>query len=337
MNEDVSIEETTVFESRRSHLRAVAFRLLGSAHEADDAVQETWLRLQRSDVTAVENLPGWLTTVVSRICLDQLRSRASRREDLDVDPTTSAAPGLRDVQPLDPAEEAERADAVGRALLVVLDTLAPAERLAFCLHDLFGLSFEEIAPTLGRSSTACRQLASRGRRRVRGQEAAEEVDRRGTPRWSRPSWTRPGTVTSSGCWSCCTPLPSSPPTRSRWPWAHRRCCAAPTRWRSSTTAGPRPPAPPCWTVTRPPSGRCAVRSRRSSASPWRTAGSPRSSCWPASWTGSTCVRGGPQPVPETGLEPTVGQHRDGPPTASTSSTSMSTTSRPGSAPSEPTT
>ncbi len=179
MSEDVSIEElTTVFESRRSHLRAVAFRLLGSAHEADDAVQETWLRLQRSDVTAVENLPGWLTTVVSRICLDQLRSRASRREDLGADPTTAAATGVRDVQPLDPAEEAERADAVGRALLVVLDTLAPAERLAFCLHDLFGLSFEEIAPTLGRSSTACRQLASRGRRRVRGQEAAEEVDRR---------------------------------------------------------------------------------------------------------------------------------------------------------------
>jgi RNA polymerase sigma factor (sigma-70 family) len=168
---------TEVFESQRTHLRAVAYRLLGSVHEADDAVQETWLRLERSDVSRVDNLAGWLTTVVSRICLDQLRSRASRREDLGAD---LAAPGMNelgDEQVLDPATEAERADAVGRALLVVLDTLAPAERLAFCLHDLFGLSFDEIAATLGRSSTACRQLASRARRRVRGQEAAVEVDR----------------------------------------------------------------------------------------------------------------------------------------------------------------
>jgi RNA polymerase sigma factor (sigma-70 family) len=162
---------TVILEEQRTHLRAVAYRLLGSVHEADDAVQETWLRLERSDVSDVDNLPAWLTTVVSRICLDQLRSRASRREDFGVEPA-----GLPDPV-TDPAAEAENADAVGRALMVVLDTLAPAERLAFCLHDLFGLSFDEIAPTLGRSSAACRQLASRARRRVRGQGEAVEIDR----------------------------------------------------------------------------------------------------------------------------------------------------------------
>lgn len=164
------------FAEHRTHLRAVAYRLLGSTHEADDAVQETWLRLQRADVSAVDNLPGWLTTVVSRICLDQLRARAARREELGVEPVDLADdPAVGGGT--DPAAEAERADAVGRALLVVLDTLPPAERLAFCLHDLFGLSFDEIAPTLGRSSAACRQLASRGRRRVRGHGDTVEADR----------------------------------------------------------------------------------------------------------------------------------------------------------------
>jgi RNA polymerase sigma-70 factor (ECF subfamily) len=163
---------TVIFEEQRTQLRAVAYRLLGSAHEADDAVQETWLRLERSDVSDVDNLPAWLTTVVSRICLDQLRSRVSRREDLRAEPTD-----VPDGLVTNPAAEAERADAVGRALIVVLDTLAPAELLAFCLHDLFGLSFDEIAPTLGRSTAACRQLASRARRRVRGQGEAVEVDR----------------------------------------------------------------------------------------------------------------------------------------------------------------
>ena len=163
---------TVIFEEQRTQLRAVAYRLLGSVHEADDAVQETWLRLERSDVSDVDNLPAWLTTVLSRICLDQLRSRVSRREDLRAEPTD-----VPDGLVANPAAEAEHADAVGRALIVVLDTLAPAERLAFCLHDLFGLSFDEIAPTLGRSSAACRQLASRARRRVRGQGEAVEVDR----------------------------------------------------------------------------------------------------------------------------------------------------------------
>jgi RNA polymerase sigma factor (sigma-70 family) len=163
---------TMIFEGQRTQLRAVAYRLLGSVHEADDAVQETWLRLERSDISDVDNLPAWLTTVVSRICLDELRSRASRREDLGAEP-----PGVPDQLVTDPATEAEHADAVGRALMVVLETLAPAERLAFCLHDLFGLSFDEIGAALGRSSTACRQLASRARRRVRGHGEAVEVDR----------------------------------------------------------------------------------------------------------------------------------------------------------------
>src|SRR6476659_2536316 len=163
-----SIDEVAaLFEQQRTHLRAVAYRLVGSVHEADDAVQETWLRVQRSDVSAVENLPAWLTTVVSRICLDQLRSRSTRREDL-----AAEHDDLPDDPALDPAAEAVQADEVGRALMIVLDTLRPAERLAFCLHDLFGLSFDEIAPTLGRSAVACRQLVSRARRRVRGQGAA---------------------------------------------------------------------------------------------------------------------------------------------------------------------
>jgi RNA polymerase sigma-70 factor (ECF subfamily) len=170
MNE--TSEKTAIFETQRTHLRAVAYRLLGSVHEADDAVQETWLRLERSDTGDVDNLPAWLTTVISRICLDQLRTRSARHEDLDAEPETSE-PG-----PVpDPAEEAVRADEVGRALMVVLDSLAPAERLAFCLHDLFGLSFEEISAALGRSSVACRQLASRARRRVRGQDESVEIDR----------------------------------------------------------------------------------------------------------------------------------------------------------------
>jgi RNA polymerase sigma factor (sigma-70 family) len=168
----VSVDTAELFESERTRLRAVAYRLLGSVHEADDAVQEAWLRLQRSDTSDIDNLPAWLTTVVSRICLDMLRSRTARREDLDAEPAD-----VPDTTVADPAAEAEQADAVGRALLVVLDTLAPAERLAFCLHDLFGLSFDEIASVLGRSTVSCRQLASRARRRVRGQGDSVEVDR----------------------------------------------------------------------------------------------------------------------------------------------------------------
>lgn len=155
----------TRFEAHRGHLRAVAYRMLGSLTEADDAVQEAWLRLARYDAGEVANLGGWLTTVVSRVCLDMLRSRKSRREEpLD---THVPDPIVASADP-DPAEQAALADSVGLALLVVLETLTPAERLAFVLHDMFGVPFGEIAPIVGRSSAAATQLASRARRRVRG-------------------------------------------------------------------------------------------------------------------------------------------------------------------------
>ena len=152
------------FEDNRARLRGVAYRLLGSMAEADDAVQEAWLRLSRADASAIGNFSAWLTTVVSRICLDQLRARAARREVALEGAPARAVPAPR----RDPEQEAALADAVGLALLVVLDRLAPAERLAFVLHDLFALSFAEIAAILGRSPQAARQLASRARRRVRG-------------------------------------------------------------------------------------------------------------------------------------------------------------------------
>jgi RNA polymerase sigma-70 factor (ECF subfamily) len=162
------------FEANRSHLKAVAYRMLGSLSEADDAVQESWLRLSRSDTSGVENLSGWLTTVVARICLDMLRSRNSRREEpLEMsvpEPITSRESGI------DPEQEALLADSVGLALLVVLDTLNPAERLAFVLHDIFGMPFEEIAPIVERSETATRQLASRARRRVQGAGQIQDAD-----------------------------------------------------------------------------------------------------------------------------------------------------------------
>jgi RNA polymerase sigma-70 factor (ECF subfamily) len=147
--------------------------MLGSLSEAEDAVQEGWLRLSRSDTTAVENLKGWLTTVVARVCLDMLRSRKSRREDALDEQFTESIPTVE--QGTDPEREALLADSVGLALLVVLDTLNPSERLAFVLHDMFDLSFEEIAPIVGRSETAARQLASRARRRVRGQSTVSDA------------------------------------------------------------------------------------------------------------------------------------------------------------------
>ncbi|GIJ66905.1 sigma-70 family RNA polymerase sigma factor [Virgisporangium ochraceum] len=149
------------FEADRPRLRAVAHRMLGSAAEADDAVQEAWLRLRRVDADTVDNLSGWLTTVVGRVCLDMLRSRTVRKED----PLDGTRANTAEATP-DPAHAAELADSVGVALLVVLETLTPVERLAFVLHDLFAVPFEEIAPIVGRSPAAARQLASRARRRV---------------------------------------------------------------------------------------------------------------------------------------------------------------------------
>lgn len=155
------------FEKNRGHLRAVAYRMMGSLNEADDAVQEAWLRLSRSGAEQVENLGGWLTTVVGRVCLDMLRSRKSHSEQSLED--VAPIPAIHVRKP-DPEQEILMADSVGLALLVVLDKLAPAERLAFVLHDMFDLDFEEIGTIVGRSSAAARQLASRARRRVRGTE-----------------------------------------------------------------------------------------------------------------------------------------------------------------------
>ncbi|HEX5413143.1 MAG TPA: sigma-70 family RNA polymerase sigma factor [Terriglobia bacterium] len=154
------------FEENRGHLRAVAYRMLGSINEADDAVQEAWLRLSRSDESSIENLGGWLTTVVARVCLDMLRSRNSRKEEA-ID-TQVTEPVARGGQGSNPEQEALLADSVGLALLVVLGRLTPAERVAFVLHDTFALPFEEIAPIIGRTPVAARQLASRARRRVQG-------------------------------------------------------------------------------------------------------------------------------------------------------------------------
>lgn len=163
----------SVFEANRGHLRAVAYRMLGDASEADDAVQEAWLRLSRSDAESIRNIEGWLTTVVGRVCLDMLRSRKARREEAleteVVEPVINEASS-------NPEEEAQLADSVGLALLVVLDTLAPAERVAFVLHDVFDVSFDEIASIVARTPAAARQLASRARRRVRGEETVSASD-----------------------------------------------------------------------------------------------------------------------------------------------------------------
>ncbi|GAB2997464.1 RNA polymerase sigma factor SigJ [Amycolatopsis acidiphila] len=173
LTEDVSVDERE-FERHRPHLRAVAYRMLGSLGDAEDVVQEAWFRLERTGAGEIENLAGWLTTVVARLCLDLLRSRTARREDsLGVhlpDPVISHGDGLG------PEDEALLADSVGLALLVVLETLAPAERLALVLHDSFGVPFDEIASILGRTPTATRQLASRARRRIRDTAPTPDAD-----------------------------------------------------------------------------------------------------------------------------------------------------------------
>ncbi len=162
------------FEAHRPHLQGVAYRMVGSLSEAEDAVQETWLRFSRSDTSDVANLRGWLTTVVARLCLDMLRSRKSRREqplgEEEVAPIQNRGGGL------DPEQEAQLADSVGLALLVVLETLSPAERLAFVLHDVFAVPFDEIAPIVGRSTAAARKLASRARLRVQGADTVFDAD-----------------------------------------------------------------------------------------------------------------------------------------------------------------
>ena len=160
------------FEENRGHLRGVAYRILGSLEDAEDAVQEAWLRLSRSEESGIDNISGWLTTVTARICFDMLRSRRLKREE----PLELNIPDFIVSREKGPEDEAVLADSVGLALLLVLDTLTPGERLAFVLHDMFALSFDEIAPIIGRSSVAARQLASRGRQRVQG-AAMPETDR----------------------------------------------------------------------------------------------------------------------------------------------------------------
>ncbi|WP_171162845.1 RNA polymerase sigma factor SigJ [Streptomyces sp. I05A-00742] len=164
------------FEESRSHLRAVAYRMLGSLSEAEDAVQEAWLRLSRSETDEVVNLGGWLTTVVGRVCLDMLRSRTARREEAMEDGLRLPDPIISSEDGVDPEHEALLADSVGLALLVVLESLAPAERLAFVLHDMFAVPFDEIAPVVGRTPAAARQLASRARRRVQGSAPVPDPD-----------------------------------------------------------------------------------------------------------------------------------------------------------------
>lgn len=165
-------ELTRLFESERRRLRAIAYRMLGSLTEADDAVQESWIRLNRANTEDVANLSGWLTTVTSRICLDMLRTRTSRAEDL----MGFGLPDLPSDTTVDPEQEVVQADSVGRALLVVLDRLGPAERVAFVLHDLFAVPFDEIAPVVDRKPTAAKKLASRARLRVHGTPAAPDAE-----------------------------------------------------------------------------------------------------------------------------------------------------------------
>ncbi|WP_081238167.1 RNA polymerase sigma factor SigJ [Streptomyces viridosporus] len=173
MNDEELLAER--FEEHRGHLRAVAYRMLGSLTEAEDAVQEAWLRLGRTDSGEIGNFGGWLTTVTGRICLDLLRSRTARREQ-SMDETFVPDPVIRPLPRTDPEQEALRADSVGVALLVVLDRLAPDERLAFVLHDMFAVPFDDIAPVVGRTAAATRQLAGRARRRVRDATPASEPD-----------------------------------------------------------------------------------------------------------------------------------------------------------------
>ena len=256
------------FEEHRTRLTAIANRMLGSASEADDAVQEAWIRLSRSDADAIDNLGGWLTTVVSRVCLNVLQARRSRPEvPLEPDAPEPAATGP------DPEQEALLADSIGLALLVVLDTLSPAERVAFVLHDLFGVPFEEIAPITGRTEPAARQLASRARRRVRRQE-----DRTPRPTGSaRPSSSRPSSppraaASSSACSPSSTPTSCSAPTGPPCRWARRRRL----RGAAEVARSPAVRAEPrrrCWTAHPRSSGSRAASCGSSTTSPSAATGS----------------------------------------------------------------
>ncbi len=184
--------------------------MLGSVTEAEDAVQESWLRLDRAGEDGIDNMRGWLTTVIGRVCIDMLRARKSRQEDFVGDWLPEPVLGASD-DAKDPEQRALLADSVGLALLVVLEMLSPAERLAFVLHDMFAVPFDEIAPIVGRSPETARQLASRARRRVRG-APEPDADRDTSVGWSTPSWPPPGPATSPRWWRCSTPTSCSAPT-----------------------------------------------------------------------------------------------------------------------------
>src|SRR4051794_31597321 len=216
------------FEANRAHLRGVAYRMLGSLTEADDAVQEAWIRLSRSDADEIENLRAWLTTVVARVCLNLLRSRTNRREasleahlpDLVVGPADG----------IDPEQEALLGDSIGLALFVVLESLTPAERVAFVLHDVFAVPFDEIAPIVGRTPTATRQLASRARRRVQG-APVPDVDLDGQWAVVDAFLAAARGATSIGSWPCSTPTSSS---------ARTGALPVPTWFRPCTAPAPPP-------------------------------------------------------------------------------------------------
>lgn len=219
------------FEEHRGHLRAVAYRMLGSLAEAEDAVQETWLKLSRTDAGDIHNLGGWLTTVVGRVCLDLLRSRTVRRED-PLDDTFVPDPVIRPLTRTDPEQEVLQADSVGLALLVVLETLEPAERLAFVLHDMFAVPFDDIASILERSPAATRQLASRARRRVQGPRPRPNPTSAGNARSSTPSWPPAAPGTSRRCSPSCIPTSCCGSTPGRWSPVRppRSWCGARRRW-----------------------------------------------------------------------------------------------------------
>jgi RNA polymerase sigma factor (sigma-70 family) len=222
------------FEDHRSRLRGVAYRMLGSLSEADDAVQEAWLRLSRTDSDEIENLGGWLTTVVARVSLNMLRSRKARREEPLAgrlpDPLIDRADGI------DPEHEALLADSVGLALLVVLETLSPPERLAFVLHDIFALPFDEIAPIVDRSPEAARQLASRARRRVRAERTVPDADLETQREVIDAFLAASATATSIGSWRCSTRMSSCGRISGRS--AGRGRYAAPRRSRARRSATP---------------------------------------------------------------------------------------------------
>ena len=268
------------FEASRSRLRAVAYRMLGSMSEAEDAVQESWLRLNRFDAGAVDNLRSWLTTVVGRICLDMLRARRARNEEFA---GMELPEPVVELHPLDdPEHEAELADSVGLALLVVLETLTPAERLAFVLHDMFDVSFEEIGEVVGRTPAAARQLASRARRRVRGAAPGPTPTTPPSGAWSTPSRRPHAPATSRHCSTCSTPPSSSAQTRAsprRVP-AGLLSAPGPSPCRCSSAAGPSPPsAGRLWSTALPGWSWPTV----SACSRWSASASSRAASRPSTW------------------------------------------------------